>query len=56
MEEKEGVKMGVEALMESVESEKNIEVAVMGKGGVTVNVSPEDIEAIVEEIKKEKAA
>ena len=52
MEEEKAIKLAIEALLESVESEKHIEIAVMRADRKTTKMESEDIERIVSEIKK----
>lgn len=53
MSEEQTIRLAVESLLESVESEKHIEIAVQKKGEELRNLSTEEIDAIVESIKKE---
>ena len=54
MDEAATVRLGVETLLETVESEKNIEIAIMRKDKKTVFVSEEELNKVVEVIKKAK--
>ena len=51
--EEQTIRLAVESLLESVESEKHIEIAVQKKNEETRMLSSEEIEAIVESIKQE---
>jgi 20S proteasome alpha/beta subunit len=54
LSEDKAIKLAIEALLESVESEKQIEIAIMRKDQKTIRLEYEDIEKVVDEIKKEK--
>ena len=54
MEEDKALKLTIETLLESVESEKHIEIAVMSGNQKTERIDSETIEKIVSEIKKER--
>jgi 20S proteasome alpha/beta subunit len=50
----EVIRLGVETMLEVVENEKNIEIALMDLDAKTTIISEERIQAIVEDIKKAK--
>ena len=54
LEEDGVIKLAVEALLESVESEKHIEIAIMREDHETQLINAEKIEQIVNQIKKER--
>ena len=54
LEENKVIKLAVETLMESVESEKHIEIVIMRSQAKTEKIDSEVIDKIVEEIKKER--
>uniref|UniRef100_A0A7S3J3K7 Uncharacterized protein n=1 Tax=Euplotes harpa TaxID=151035 RepID=A0A7S3J3K7_9SPIT len=54
MEEDKTIRLAVETLLESVESEKHIEIAIMRADHKTEKISSEVIDRIVAEIKKER--
>ena len=55
MEEDKAIRLTIETLLESVESEKHIEIAIMRADHKTERIESDVIERIVEDIKKERA-
>ena len=54
LEEEKVIRLAVETLLESVESEKHIEIAIMREDNKTEKIDSERIDAIVQAIKKER--
>ena len=52
--ESQAIRLGVETLLEVVESEKSIELCVVSRENLQKFVPTEDIQAVVTEINKEK--
>lgn len=53
LNEKETIKLAIEALLEVVEATKNMEIAVVRKDGTTF-LSEEEIQSVVDQIEQEK--